>query len=154
MGRGKKHELDPDTPIFTRGVDRISPGVFVNTSYLHVAPSKGQWGEQGYIRSVDETSEGHLRFRCYNADHEGDVEVTLGSAVDQSAVRVEKPDGWKMLGTPLRVSVHEDIEEPYEARHESFREFDEGRFESVVAVAAIGWNDKILEWYEWSQKNA
>lgn len=144
----------PEIPIYTRRLSRIVPGVISSITYHPTRGNghqKARWGE---ITSVEQLSGGRTRFVFYDETYERDVEVTIGATVGDCTVRSRKDQQWSTLGKPLRVEVGNEGDEYSDLIVKSIEEAFEGRYPSVVAISAIKWNERILEWFEWSRRHA
>ena len=154
MSGSNENRVDPGITVHTRGIGEIEPGVFVTTSYH---PARGEYGprdRRGIVESVGRTDDGRVRFVYYDEVKERDIGVTLGPTVGDCSIRSRKESRWTTLGTPLRVDAHEDAESIGDVAGKKARKASQGRYESVIAAAAVQWNDRILEWYDWSKENA
>lgn len=141
-------------PVYTRELSRIALGLTSSVTY-HPARGNGhQKGRSGTITSVDTLSDGRTRFIFYDDTYERDIEVTIGETVGQCDVRSRKDERWITLGKPLRVEVGQAGDEYEDLILKSVEEAFEGRYPSIVAIPAIKWNERILEWFEWSSRHA
>lgn len=147
-------ELASDLPMVHRDLDRIQPDRMVMVSYFSSRSTYWQHSRSGTIESVHTEEDGNVQFRFFDDEHERDIDVTIGSTTGESTIKSKKTENWTTLGTPVRITVHEDANGRMDMMNKSVAETYEGRYESVVAVASIEWNDQILKWFEWSEANA
>lgn len=146
--------FDPDISVYTRNISRITPGVIASISYY---PNRGKHGEKsrsGEITSVETLNDGRTRFVFADKTRDREIEVTIGDSVGQSNVRSRKDEKWTTLGKLLRVEVGDVGDELDDLMVKTTNEAFEGRYSSIVAVAAVKWNERILDWFEWSSRHA
>jgi hypothetical protein len=154
VSESNDNRVDSGITVHTREIGKIEPGIFVTASYH---PTRGEYGPRdrsGTVESVGRTEDGRVRFVFYDEAEERDIKVTLGPTVGDCSIRSRKDSRWTTLGTPLRIGAHEDGESIGDVVGEKARKAFQGRYESVIAAAAVQWNERILEWYDWSKENA
>jgi len=154
MGNNNNTELRDDTEIRFRNIGTIRPDAMVMLSYI---PARGKYGpndRSGVVTHVETREDGLLQFRFDDEDREREIEVVLGPEAGDSYVRSRKNQRWTTLGTPVRISAREDIDELNEMMLKTAEETFECRHESVVAAAEVEWNSQIIEWFTWSDENA
>jgi hypothetical protein len=154
VSESNQNGVDSDITVHTRGIGEIEPGIFVTASYY---PNRGEYGprdRRGIVESVGRTDDRQVRFVFRDEVEERDIEITLGPTVGDCSIRSRKDSRWTTLGKPLRINAHEGAESTDDVAGEKVMKAFQGRYESVIAAAAVQWNDSILEWYDWSKENA
>lgn len=146
--------VDDSIPIHFRDIGKIQSGTMVSVSYNPVRGKYGPRDRFGTVTEAETRADGRLRFRFDDKDREREIDVVLGPTAGESRIRSRKSERWTTLGTPLRISARNDIQDRSNFHRETASEFFEGRHESIVAAAQVEWNSRILDWLTWSEKNA
>ena len=133
------------------------PETFVMLSYY---PLQGKYGpneRRGFVTEISALTDAGGQFTFYDTENERDIEVRISRTTSKSTVRSRKDRYWRIIGTPLRVSVFPNVSDPagvYLQRVDPDTDEDqENNQEHAVVAAAVRWNTHILEWFEWSEAN-
>jgi hypothetical protein len=146
--------VDPNISIITRDVSRVSPDLFASVSYHPVRGKGGHKSRIGKITSVGVVSDEKLEFVIHDEERERDVEISVSSILGESSVRSRKDERWTTLGKPLRVEVGDASDDYNDFMFKGVQDAYEGRYTSIVAVAAVRWNERILDWFDWSNRHS
>lgn len=135
--------MDQTIPVLTRNVDQIETNKRLAITFERNTAGQGE--RDGFITDASENGmTGEPVFIRLETDKDT-VEVEIGETVGDSFLRERRggEEGWNELGDPLRVGVY-DVEDRDEMRAKAYHEMMFREFESIVAVAQVKWNSKIL----------
>lgn len=148
------NRIDPDISIITRDVSRVSPDLFASVSYHPARGKSGHKSRTGRITSVGVVSDETFEFVIHDEEREREVEISVSSTIGESSVRSRKDERWTTLGVPLRVEVGDAGDDYNDFMIRGVQDAYEGRYTSIVAVATVRWNERILDWFDWSNRHS
>lgn len=143
--------LQPDIPMLVRGLDHLRPETFVTLSYH---PRQGKYGpkeRRGFVTEVSALTNAGGEFTFHDEEIDRDIKVRISRTTGKSTVRSRKNRRWRTIGTPLRVGVFTDVSDPAEVYLQRIDATTNDRREHAVVAAAVTWNTRILDWFEWSE---
>jgi hypothetical protein len=144
MRQNKEVELDEDVKIYHRELDYIEDDIPAAVWYRSTEPNNNKpQVKAGTISGSYSTTDKTLVW-VEAANQDKLLEITICDSLNQSSVREKESNSWNHIGQPVKLLASDYVETPPGLlKHHKFEQ-EKGKYESVVAIAAIEMNKEIL----------